>query len=280
MAATIGRLLARFDEPSPHLTGGDAEARLALVRVDGEREEIDANYDRSPGDWPRVEDALRSLADRLATAGDPSVSDAWLSVARATRYQRGRRDDTLSALIEALYWGRGNDHAWSELVDYASAAPHVPMLLALFARVPFQNRAGVLGQLLRMSEGRDRLGLLHLPRERGFAAGWLMLRSPRATGQLSRRWRAMRAWQRRRLAILTLRPGIGGALLRPEARIRRWQTGSACGSPKGTSTRQRRRFSGRPSWRIPTQPRLPNACVGGWHVANGILRNITSRTAT
>jgi hypothetical protein len=72
---------------------------------------------------PRVEDALRSLAGRLATAGDPFTSDAWLSVARATRYQCGRRDDTLSALIEALYWGRGNDHAWSELVDYASAAP-------------------------------------------------------------------------------------------------------------------------------------------------------------
>jgi hypothetical protein len=161
MAATIGRLLVRFDEPSPHLTGGDAEARSALVRVDGEREEIDANYDRSPGDWPRVEDALRSLAGRLATAGDPSTSDAWLSIARATRYQRGRRDDTLSALIEALYWGRGNDHAWSELVDYASAAPHVPMLRALFARVPFENRAGVLSQLLRMSEGRDRLGLLY-----------------------------------------------------------------------------------------------------------------------
>jgi hypothetical protein len=43
MAATIGRLLVRLDEPSPHLTGGDAEARSALVRVDGEREEIDAN---------------------------------------------------------------------------------------------------------------------------------------------------------------------------------------------------------------------------------------------
>jgi tetratricopeptide (TPR) repeat protein len=161
MAATIGRLLARLDEPSPHLTGGDADARSALVRVDEEREVIDANYDRSPGDWPRVEDALRSLAGRLATVGDPSASDAWLSVARATRYQRGRRDDTLSALIEALYWGRGNDHAWSELLDYASAAPHVPMLVALFARVPFENRAGVLSQLLRVSEGRDRLGLLH-----------------------------------------------------------------------------------------------------------------------
>lgn len=161
MAATIERLLVRFDEPSPHLTGGDTQARSALVKVDGEREEIEANYERSPGDWPRVEDALRSLAGRLATAGDPSASDAWLSVARATRYQRGRRDDTLSALTEALYWGRGNDHAWSELVDYASAAPHVPMLLALFARVPFENRAGVLSQLLRTSEGRDRLGLLH-----------------------------------------------------------------------------------------------------------------------
>jgi hypothetical protein len=161
MAATLERLLARLDEPSPHLTGSDAEARSALARVEGEREEIEANYERSPGDWPQVEDALCSLAHRLATAGDPSASAAWLSVARATRFQPRRRDDTLSALIEALYWGRGNDHAWSELVDYASAAPHVPMLLALFARVPFQNRAGVLGQLLRMSEGRDRLGLLH-----------------------------------------------------------------------------------------------------------------------
>lgn len=161
MAAAIERLLARLDEPSPQLTGSDTQARSALTRVEGEREEIEANYDRSPDDWPPVEDALRSLAGRLATAGDPSASAAWLSVARATRYQRGRRDDTLLALIEALYWGRGNDHAWSELVDYASASPHVPMLLALFARVPFENRAGVLSQLLRISEGRDRLGLLH-----------------------------------------------------------------------------------------------------------------------
>jgi len=161
MAATIERLLARLDEPSPQLTGGDTQARSALARVEGEREEIEANYERSPDDWPRVEGALRSLAGQLAAAGDPSASAAWLSVARATRYQRGRRDDTLSALIEALYWGRGNDHAWSELVDYASASPHVPMLLELFAQVPFENRAGVLSQLLRISEGHDRLGRLH-----------------------------------------------------------------------------------------------------------------------
>jgi hypothetical protein len=101
------------------------QAALSLGVEAEEREEIDANYDRSPGDWPRVEDTLRRLADRLAKAGDPSASAAWLSVARATRYQSGRPDDTLSALIEALYWDRGNAHAWSELVDYASAAPHV-----------------------------------------------------------------------------------------------------------------------------------------------------------
>jgi tetratricopeptide (TPR) repeat protein len=162
MAATTMRLLARLDEPSPPLTGSDTQARSALARVEGEREEIEVNYDRSPRDWPRVEDALHSLADRLAIADDPSASDAWLSVARATRYQRGRRDDTLAALIEALYWGRGNEHAWSELVEYVSAAPHVPMLLALFERVPFENRTDVLTQLLRISEGRDRLGRLHL----------------------------------------------------------------------------------------------------------------------
>jgi hypothetical protein len=160
MAATIGRLLARLDEPSPPLTGVDAQARSSLARAQKDLEETDANYHRSPSDWPRVEAALHSVADRLARAGDPYVSAAWLGLGRATRYQRGRRDDTLSALIEALYWGRGSADAWSELVDLASAAPHVPTLLVLYARVPFGTRASVLQQLLNMSEQRDRMGRL------------------------------------------------------------------------------------------------------------------------
>jgi tetratricopeptide (TPR) repeat protein len=98
---------------------------------------------------------------RPAKAGDPCVSTAWLGLGRATRYQRGRRDDTLTALIEALYWGRDNAGAWSELVDLASAAPHVPTLLAWYARVPSGTRAGVLPELLSMSEQRDRLGRLN-----------------------------------------------------------------------------------------------------------------------
>jgi hypothetical protein len=108
-AFSIDRYLSRINaRAAPDLDVLGA-IRLALTRADGEREEIEANYERSPGDLPHVEDALRSLADRLATVGDPSAPAAWLSVARATRYQPGRRDDTLSALIEAPYWGRGND---------------------------------------------------------------------------------------------------------------------------------------------------------------------------
>ena len=161
MAATLGRLLARLDEPSPLLNGIDAQARSSLARAQQDVEETDVSYDRDPHDWPRVEAVFQTAADRLAKAGDPCVSAAWLGVGRAIRYQRGRRDDTLTALIEALYWGRDNADAWSELVDFASAAPHVPTLLALYARVPFGTRAGVLRQLLSMSEQRDRLGRLN-----------------------------------------------------------------------------------------------------------------------
>ncbi len=160
MAAVIGRLLHRLDEPAPHLTGTDQHARSALLAAEKDRAETEGNYDRRPGDWPRVERAFRSLVSSLTKAQDPWVSVAWLGVGRATRYQRGRRDDALTALIEALYWGRGNADAWWELVDEASAAPHVPTLLALFARVPFEVRGGVLDALLSMSHGHDRLGQL------------------------------------------------------------------------------------------------------------------------
>ena len=161
MAAIVMRLLGRLDEPPPVLNGDESLTRMQFVKVEHERQEIDANYDRDPDDLPRVEHALRGLAERLAKAGDPSTSAAWLSVARAARYQRGRRDDTLSALIEALYWGRGNAAAWSELIDYISALPRVPMLLAIFAHIPSENRVDALSQLLLISEGHGRLTRLN-----------------------------------------------------------------------------------------------------------------------
>jgi len=161
MAAVIDRLLHRLDEPAPHLTGTDQRARSALLAAEKDRAETEDNYDRRPGDWPRVEREFRSLVSQLSRAQDPLVSAAWLGVGRATRYQRGRRDDALSALIEALYWERGDADAWWELVDQASAAPYVPTLLALFTRIPFEARAGVLDALLTISHGHDRMGRLN-----------------------------------------------------------------------------------------------------------------------
>jgi tetratricopeptide (TPR) repeat protein len=156
--ATIGRLLPRLDEPVLVFTGERKQAREALAAAEEARAETEANYDRRPKDWPRLERVFRNVADQLTAGRDPFVSAAWLGVGRSTRYQRGRRDDTLHAFVEALYWERGNVDAWCELVDLASAAPHVPTLIELVARVPFESRPSVLNQLLTMSYGRDRLG--------------------------------------------------------------------------------------------------------------------------
>jgi hypothetical protein len=47
----------------------------------------------------------------LEEASDPLVSDAWLVVALATCYQRGKRDDWIAATIEALHWNIANTEA-------------------------------------------------------------------------------------------------------------------------------------------------------------------------
>lgn len=162
MAATITRLLHSLDEPEPPMTGTDQRARSALALAEERRAEVDANYDRSPGDWPQVEQSFREVAAQLTRARDPMASEAWLGTARSIRYQKGRRDDTLAAIVWALYFRRENAEAWSDLTDMASAAPHVPTLLAIFSRVPAEARDRVLAQLVSMSHGRDRLGRLSL----------------------------------------------------------------------------------------------------------------------
>ena len=57
-----------------------------------------------------------------------------------------------------MYWDRTNKTAWAELADLASAAPHVPTLLDLFARVPPTACPPVLTMLISLSRGTDRLG--------------------------------------------------------------------------------------------------------------------------
>jgi HIRAN domain len=161
MAATLIRLLTSLDEPVPRLTGRDQRARSALAVAEERRTEVEASPGREPGEWPEVERTLRPIASQLTQACDPMASQAWLATARATRYQKSRRDDTLAAITQALYLRRDNADAWSELFDLASAAPHVPTLLALFARVPVEVRGGVLAQLLSISHGRDRMSNLN-----------------------------------------------------------------------------------------------------------------------
>lgn len=91
-------------------------------------------------------------------ARDPLLGDAWAGLAFSVRYQKGRRDDRIAAAVTSLCWNRTNKTAWAELADLASAAPHVPTLLELFARVPLADRPPVLTTLISLSRGRDRLG--------------------------------------------------------------------------------------------------------------------------
>jgi len=79
-------------------------------------------------------------------------------VAKARRYQKNRRNDRIEAAATGIYWDRANTRAWAELVEAASAAPHVPTLLELFRRIPLEARPKILSQLIALSRGHDRLG--------------------------------------------------------------------------------------------------------------------------
>lgn len=160
--AVLDRLIDRLDQPVPVLGGVSERARAALAAAESARVSTEADYDRGRRAWQQVEREFRRVAGQLANDRDPLVSAAWLGVGRSTRYQKGRRDDTLQAFIEALYWNRSNADAWAELVDYASAAPHLPTLIGIYARIPFSIRPRVLPFFLTMSHGQDQLGRMDL----------------------------------------------------------------------------------------------------------------------
>lgn len=158
LAMVLNRLLVRLDQPPPRLDNVDTTGRQLLSQAEQDRQHVDADYSRSANAWARVERVFRRAVDRLTRAEDPLASLAWLGVAHATRYQRGRRDDALAAYIEALYLDREHAEAWCELVDFASAAPHVPTFTALLARCPVACRESLLSRFLAVSYQSDRLG--------------------------------------------------------------------------------------------------------------------------
>lgn len=151
--------LSRLDTAAaPTMTGCDPAARSLLAAAEALRSQADAEYGRGAVRWPQVEHAFRQVIPLLEQARDPLLADAWAGLACSVRYQKGRRDDRIAAAVTALCWDRANSTAWTELADLAAAAPHVPTLLDLFARVPLTARPPVLAMLLSLSRGADRLG--------------------------------------------------------------------------------------------------------------------------
>jgi hypothetical protein len=160
-ARVIRRNLSMLDRPAAQLTGLDPAARSMLAAAEEHRAHVDADYGRGADAWPVAERAFVAAARQLQASGDPLVADAWVGVARSVRYLKRRRDDRITAACTALYWDRASKDAWAELVDAASAAPHVPTLRELFQRVPVDARPPVLTMLISLSRGHDRLGNMH-----------------------------------------------------------------------------------------------------------------------
>lgn len=157
----ISRALRRLDDPAPALTGSSQEGRAALEEAEEQLTDATAAFD--PGMWPGVELSFRSAAALLASACDPMTGRAFAGVAMSVRFQKGRRDDRIEAAGAAVFWDRENEHGWLELVDAASAAPHVPTLAGIFSRVPIPARQPVLRKLLSVSRRQDRLGNMRPP---------------------------------------------------------------------------------------------------------------------
>ncbi|MEV4470634.1 HIRAN domain-containing protein [Nonomuraea sp. NPDC049504] len=142
LAATLIGLLAKLREPAPQLTGVHVEARRKL------------------GAWRSAESSLRSIIGQFAAAGDPTIAEACSLLAQTLRYQPGHRDETLTAYVDALYYRRLDADLWRDLLDYASSAPHIPMLTELFAISPSPVRPALLPLLVSISDGRGRMGNL------------------------------------------------------------------------------------------------------------------------
>lgn len=151
--------LRRLDTAAPALAGCDPAARSLLATAEAQWAQADAQYGgAAPGRWTQAERAFRQAIAELEQARDPLLAEAWAGLARSVRYQKGRRDDWITAAVSSLYWDRSNTTAWAELVELACAAPHVPTLLDLFRRVPAAARPPALSQLISLSRGHDRLG--------------------------------------------------------------------------------------------------------------------------
>ncbi|MGI8335989.1 DUF4429 domain-containing protein [Actinomadura scrupuli] len=162
LARVVDTLLGRLDHSSPSLQGRHDAARQTLAAAEADcAAASDARSDeRAASTWPSLERTLKQIVNQMERAADPDVAAAWLTLARCTRFQKGKRDDTLTAYINCLHFDRGNVDAWLELFAYVCSAPYVPMLLDLYRRAPLPVRPAIARHLLGVSYGTDRHGNL------------------------------------------------------------------------------------------------------------------------
>ena len=67
----LGRLIDRLDQPVPMLSGVSERARAALAAAESARVRTEADYDRGPRAWQRVEHEFRRAAGSSPMAGIP-----------------------------------------------------------------------------------------------------------------------------------------------------------------------------------------------------------------
>jgi hypothetical protein len=151
----------------------------------------------------------RQVIPLLEQARDPLLADAWAGLDCSVRYRKGRRDDRIAAAVTSLCWDRANKTAWAELAELASAAPHVPTLLDLFARVPTVARPPVLATLISLSHGRDRLGNMRAADGERLRAGLAAIAQIGDTATTRKLGIDARKKPRQRRVALTARPAQG-----------------------------------------------------------------------
>lgn len=138
----------------------DPKGRRLLAMAEQAWRRAEEERDRSSHTTAAVERRFRDAIARLERARDPQIAVAWLGLARALRYQRGRRDEVLTAFLTALRLDRFHGEAWKEYLDYLSLSPSLEFLVAVFQAMPPPIRKAMAPDLLRISRYQDRHGQL------------------------------------------------------------------------------------------------------------------------
>ncbi|MEU0723132.1 HIRAN domain-containing protein [Streptomyces sp. NPDC006140] len=142
------------------ITREDSKGRQQLQKAEAASVKAWAEADRDPRTLVHIEGMFRAALKRMSASGDPEIGRAWLGLARSLRYQKGRRDEVLTAFLTALSFQRDNEEAWREYLRYLCLSPSTEALASAFAAMPPAVRLSLAPKLLAVSWQQDRHGRL------------------------------------------------------------------------------------------------------------------------